>query len=164
VAELKPTILREAGSIEFARKVFETTSLVRNLRAEHQVSSNRKTRLILKPVAAHDFTVLARLINADPLETSADFTGPAGMPVSLTPLGEVFLPLDGLFDPQAERARLSREIGKLEAELNTVRTKLANPSFIGRAPENVVTEHQRRETDFAARLEQLRERLEAIPS
>jgi valyl-tRNA synthetase len=62
-------------------------------------------------------------------------------------------------DLDAEKQRLTREIAKLDEELETVRKKLANENFVNRAPAAVVEEHRKRETDFLGRLEQLRDRL-----
>jgi len=61
-------------------------------------------------------------------------------------------------DLAAERERIAKEIAKLEAELATVRAKLANESFVQRAPPEVVAEHRRRAISFLRKLEQLRER------
>ncbi len=162
VTNLKVPVTIDQSDVEFARDIFASATIVRNLRAEFRVPSNRKIRLILKPVRAGDYSVLARLINAEPLEIEPGFNGPPGMPVALTRVGEIFLPLEGLIDLEAERNRLWKEIGKLENELETVRKKLANRSFVERAPEAVVEEHQRREQEFLSRLNQVKERLTAL--
>jgi valyl-tRNA synthetase len=70
-------------------------------------------------------------------------------------LGELFL-IAGEPDRATERERLDKEIAKLEAELKTTEAKLANASFIERAPKEVVEEHRRRRADFSVRLAQLR--------
>jgi valyl-tRNA synthetase len=98
------------------------------------------------------------LINADPFEVDSDFAPSLGLPVAVTPLGQVFIPLGGFVDFSAEKERLAKEIGKLEAELETVRKKLSNESFVARAPAAIVAEHRQRELDFLRKLEQLRER------
>ena len=76
----------------------------------------------------------------------------------MTPLGQAFIPLEGFVDLSAEKERLAKEIGKLETELETVRKKLSNESFVARAPAAIVAEHRQRELDFLRKLEQLRER------
>jgi valyl-tRNA synthetase len=148
----------DQSEIAFARQVYEATTIVRNLRAEYRISSNKKVRMILKPAFSGNFSVFARLVNGDPFEVDPDFAPGRGLPVAVTPLGQVFLPLEGLVDLSAERDRLAKEIGKLEAELETVRKKLSNESFIARAPAAIVAEHRQRESDFLQKLEQLRER------
>jgi valyl-tRNA synthetase len=51
---------------------------------------------------------------------------------------EVLLPLAGLIDLDAERARLARELQAAEDEIGRREGKLGNESFVGRAPEAVV--------------------------
>jgi valyl-tRNA synthetase len=80
----------------------------------------------------------------------------------MTPLGQVFIPLEGIVDLAAEKERLTKEISKLEAELETVRKKLGNESFVARAPVAIVAEHRQREQDFLNKLGQLRERVTGL--
>ncbi len=63
----------------------------------------------------------------------------------------------GVIDTEKERDRLQRDLKKLEKELGAVEKKLANPSFIERAPEAVVEKSKR----DASQLREKRERLEA---
>jgi valyl-tRNA synthetase len=145
--------------VRFATAVYEATSITRNLRAEYRIASNKKIRMVLKPELSGDFTVFGRLCGSDPLEVKPDYEAARGEPVAITPIGQVFLPLEGSVDLDAEKQRLTREIAKLEEELETVRKKLANENFVNRAPAAVVEEHRKREADFLGRLEQLRDRL-----
>jgi len=145
--------------VRFATAVYEATSITRNLRAEYRIASNKKIRIVLKPELSGDFTVFGRLCGSDPLEVMHDYQAARGEPVAITPLGQVFLPLEGSVDLDAEKQRLTREIAKLEEDLETVRKKLFNENFVNRAPAAVVEEHRKREADFLGRLEQLRNRL-----
>jgi valyl-tRNA synthetase len=118
--------------------------------------------MILKPASGGEFSVFGRLINADPLDVDPRFFAEPGVPVAVTPLGQVFLPLEGTVDLSAEKERLAKEIAKIETELETVRIKLGNENFIARAPAAVVAEHRKREKDFLIKLEQLRERVAGL--
>jgi valyl-tRNA synthetase len=149
-------------AVRFATAVYEATSIVRNLRAEYRIPSNKKVRIVLKPELEGDFTVFGRLSGSDPLEVLPEYQPAPGEPVALTPIGQVFLPLEGSVDLDAEKQRLDREIAKLEQEVETVRKKLANENFVNRAPAVVVEEHRNRERDFLNRLEQLRARLNSM--
>jgi valyl-tRNA synthetase len=146
------------SEILLANQVYEATTIVRNLRAEYRIPSNKKVRLVLKSPSASDFSVFKRLVNADPFEVEPNFDVRHGVPFVVTPLGQVFMPIEGIVDLAGERERLAKEISKLEAQLATVRAKLSNKSFVARAPAAVVTEHRRRELNFLKKLEQLRER------
>ena len=162
LADLRVDFPLDDSAAGFAAAVYEATSITRNLRAEYRIPSNKKVRMILRPGVAGDFAVFGRLSGAGPLEVTPDHEPAKGEPVALTPIGQVFLPLEGSVDLEAEKQRLAREIAKLEEELETVRTKLANQNFVARAPAAVVEEHRRREADFLNRLEQLRARLSAM--
>jgi valyl-tRNA synthetase len=92
---------------------------------------------------------------------NAKYKAEPGVPVAVTPLGEIFLVISGA-DKQAERDRLDREIAKVEQDLRIVETKLKHKSFVDRAPADVVEEHRQRQKDFSAQLALLkaaRERL-----
>ena len=66
------------------------------------------------------------------------------------------LPLAGVIDFDAERARLEREIGKEEAEIAKVDKKLGNEQFVSKAPPEVIEEQRERRAEAVARLERLR--------
>jgi valyl-tRNA synthetase len=142
-----------------AGAIYETVEAGRNLRAEARVPSNQKAKFGLRSNdswAKEEGATIARLLNAESLEIEANFQPPPRSSVAATRLGELFL-VAGETDRAAERERLDKEIAKLEAELKATEAKLANASFIGRAPKEVVEEHRRRRADFNARLAQLRQ-------
>jgi len=138
--------------------IYETVEAGRNLRAEARVPSNQKAKFALRSTESwigEAGATIARLLNAESLEIDANFQPPSRSSVTATKLGELFL-FAGKTDRAAERERLDKEIAKLEAELKATEAKLANSSFVERAPKQVVEEHQRRRDDFNARLAQLR--------
>jgi len=141
-----------------AGAIYETVEAGRNLRAEARVPSNQKTKFALRSNelwAKEESATIARLLNAESLEVAANLRPPSRSSVAATKLGELFL-IAGETDRGTERERLDKEIAKLEAELKATAAKLANTSFIERAPKQVVEEHQRRRADFSVRLAQLR--------
>ena len=114
-------------------------------------------------VATHDAEVIRILLNAESLESvDLNWAPPRGTPTALTPLGKLFLPLAGLVDVEAERERLGREIAKIEQELVKVRAKLSSETFVSGAPAAVVEEHRKRETDWQAKLAEIRRVAEAL--
>jgi len=145
--------------------VYASTGAARNLRAEYRVPSSKKVRFILKPSvpwAADEIPTFARLINAEEVTIEPSYEAASGVPRALTPMGELYMPLDGLVDSTAELERLTKEIAKVENELATVRRKLANENFVANAPAAVVQEHRQREADWAEKLAQLSRMRESL--
>jgi valyl-tRNA synthetase len=93
--------------------------------------------------------------------TFAD-TVPAGS-LQLVVRGEVVaLPLKGVIDFAAERARLDKEMAKADADIARVDAKLGNPNFVARAPEEVVEEEKEKRDEAVARKTQIAEALERL--
>ena len=71
----------------------------------------------------------------------------------------VCLPLSGVVDLDAERARLQKELDRLAGEIKKIDAKLSNPSFVERAPEEVVEEQRDRREEAESRRAKVQEAL-----
>jgi valyl-tRNA synthetase len=65
------------------------------------------------------------------------------------------LPLEGVIDFDAERARLEKGVAAEQKEIAKIDAKLGNADFLRRAPEEVVEENQERRDQAMARLEKM---------
>jgi valyl-tRNA synthetase len=70
--------------------------------------------------------------------------------------------LEGLLDVQAEKARLAKELEKIEAEIAKAEQKLNNPNFTAKAPPQVLQEHQQRLAEWKAKRDRVKAALEAL--
>ncbi|PYJ50624.1 MAG: valine--tRNA ligase [Verrucomicrobia bacterium] len=148
-----------ANGRRLVSRIYETVRAGRNLRAEAKIPSNKKMRYILRKDQkwiSDQLATFSRLLNAEEIKLDRQYEAEAGVPVAVTPLGELFLAI-AAGDKTAERERLDKEIAKVEAELRTVEGKLKNKSFVDRAPASVVKEHRQRLKDFSAQLEKLKQ-------
>jgi valyl-tRNA synthetase len=95
-------------------------------------------------------------------EISSAATAPKGS-VQLVVRGEVAaLPLVGVIDLDAERARLAKEMAKAESDIARVDAKLNNANFVARAPEEVVEEEKEKREEAAGRKVKIAAALEAL--
>jgi valyl-tRNA synthetase len=146
-----------------ANDKYKAVELGRGLKSTFNI--NKKVRFVLKPASelpAHEIEVLRILLNAEPLEVDSAFQPKKGTPAALTPLGELFLPLDGLIDVEAEKARVGKELAKVDSELEKVRAKLADTNFTSKVPQKVLDEHKQRETDWVEKKAKLDEMMKAL--
>jgi valyl-tRNA synthetase len=83
--------------------------------------------------------------------------------VQLLVRGEVAaLPLVGVIDLAAERARLEKELGKIADDINRIDKKLGNADFMARAPEDIVEEQREKREEAEGRQAKVREALERL--
>jgi valyl-tRNA synthetase len=119
----------------------------------------------LKPagqISEHDVAVLKILLNAEALEVDPNYIPKKGTPVVHSELGELYLPLEGLIDIAAEKARLTKELDKINAEIVKVEQKLANPAFTQKVPIEVLKEHEKRLADWQAKKQHVLAALAAL--
>ena len=76
--------------------------------------------------------------------------------VSVVAGGAVALELAGLKDPVAEQAKLEKERAKLEKELEPLRARLADESFVTKAPEAAVAKLRGQAEEKEQRLTQIK--------
>lgn len=145
--------------------LYETANKARNLKAEYDLAKNKNVSFILN--TPHDLAEdllnrLAILANAKAVTRNTGYAAPKGTPAALTPLGELFLPLEGLIDVAAEKDRLTKELDKISKEIVKSNAKLGNPGFVDRAPVEVVTQEKERLADWEAKKNQLQGMLDSL--
>jgi valyl-tRNA synthetase len=75
---------------------------------------------------------------------------------------KLLIPLAGLIDLSAEKARLEKEIKRIEGEIAKAGAKLSNANFVANAPAAVVEEMKQRIADFTQTLNGLREQADKL--
>ena len=64
----------------------------------------------------------------------------SGAPSTLVAAGAIFLPLKGLIDVEAEKAKLKKQQTELLGRIKSSEAKLSNERFLAKAPPKVVEE------------------------
>ncbi len=151
---------RDADAEAQFEAVREAVTELRRFRADHGLSPARRLSVVAvlgaerAAVLEGGLDGIRRLAGVDSWRfDDAGSSGPAGK-VAVTG-GELHVPLEGLIDLDGERERISRELEKAEAELRRARTKLANDSFVSKAPEPVVRAEREKADEWARTIERL---------
>ena len=74
----------------------------------------------------------------------------------------LLVPMKGLIDVEAERARLEKQMDKVCAELAKSKGKLGNAKFVDNAPPAVVQQERDRVAEFEKTISQLKEQLQKL--
>jgi valyl-tRNA synthetase len=154
-----------AAAQHIASEVYESAGRMRNLKAEYKMGSRKDIKFVIKAAPewlAGEVKVLALLVGAEEILLDSHYEAPKGTPAAVTGVGEVYMPLEGLIDVEAERLRLSKEISNIQLEVKKCEGKLGNASFVERAPPEVVVQETARLEDWKVKLIQLHEMLTAL--
>lgn len=155
-----PATASAAGEVSL---VIDVVTAARSLKAKVKLSLGKRVEVVVRAGAAESAAIesmqeqicfLARLSGVRVL--AADEVPPRESISEVVPGVEVILPLAGVIDVEAERARLAKEIAKHEKDSASLERKLQNPKFLERAPAEVVAKDRARVAELAAILEMLR--------
>ena len=147
--------------------LIDLISQIRSVRMEINVPAGAMIPLVL--VAASE-AVRSRADRYDEtirrmarLETISFNDAPPQGAVQLVLAGATAaLPLAGIIDFKEERARLERDIAKIDGEIGKIAQKLDNENFIARAPAHVIDEQRDRKSEAQATRERLSDALKRL--
>ncbi|MDH5784047.1 MAG: valine--tRNA ligase [Chromatiales bacterium] len=118
---------------------------VRKIRSGMNIKPSKPLPILLQNGSAQDMAWLdaneafiASLAKTESITWLADGDEAPDAATSLVGEMKLLVPMAGLIDKEAELARLSKEIDKLEGEVKRTEGKLNNEKFVGKAPEAVV--------------------------
>jgi len=149
--------------------VVDLVTAVRSLKSEMNIPPGTQIPLVLVSAPADTRARAERWTDiVKRLARLSEISFAPAMPqgaVQLLVRGEVAaLPLKGVIDFAAEKARLEKEVAKADADIKRVDAKLGNANFLANAPEEVVEEQRERREEAEARRAKTLEALERLKS
>jgi valyl-tRNA synthetase len=142
---------------------------VRQIRGEMNIAPGRRIPVLLKGASPTDETLVARhrlwLERLAGLESLTLLDACASTPqsaVALVGTLTVLVPMAGLIDAAAEVERLSKLLAKSHGELEKIRTRLADESFVRGAPPEVVAAQRERVVELERTTGALSAQLERV--
>ena len=120
--------------------------VVRNLRAEAQVKPGVKVAVFFQSDRDQERTILTQGIryiqDLAKADTVTIVSNPTEIPqqslVGVTGTVQIALPLAGVVDLDSFKAKLTKDLGKLNQDIQSLEKRLSNPGFVNKAPEEVI--------------------------
>jgi valyl-tRNA synthetase len=142
---------------------------IRQIRGEMDISPGKPLPVVLQNASTADearcaqyLPLLQRVGRVSSISALQAGEEPPAAATAL--LGDVRLlvPMKGVIDIDAERARLDKQLKKVNTDLDKARAKLGNANFVNNAPAEVVTQEKQRAIEFEKTIAQLAEQLEKL--
>ena len=149
--------------------VMEVIRGIRNVRGEMEVPPSKEITAILDCKSPASLALLQKNeVYVKSLARLAELTiasapeRPADAALQVAGDVEIIIPLRGLVNVEEEEKRLLKEIGKIDKDIEFLGKKLENPSFVERAPADVVAKEREKLAEFANKKSLLGDSLEKI--
>jgi len=142
---------------------------IRQIRGEMDISPGKPLPVILQNASAEDRSrakkfmhLLQRVGRVESITALEEGQEPPTVATALLGEFKLLVPMKGLIDVAAERARLEKQLQRAHADLAKTQGKLGNANFVNNAPAEVVTQEKQRAIDFEKTIAQLAEQLEKL--
>ncbi|HKB87086.1 MAG TPA: valine--tRNA ligase [Ignavibacteriaceae bacterium] len=147
---------RAEEEMEFVQEIITS---IRTIRGEMNIPPSKLVKAYIKSsfVADHQVEYIKKLARVEEVKVDAQIQKPKASVSSVLNQCEIYIPLEGLIDLDVERARLQKEIDRVEGTLKGIEKKLANEKFINNASPEVVEKERNKKADREENLQKLKE-------
>ena len=157
--------MRDAAADTAFGRVQELITAIRSIRAEYRIAPKTKLGAVLTSRDPKDYEAesdtICRLAGLEAFSVGAAPNG-VGAHAVLRDGGDVFVGLGGSIDVTQECKRLTTDRDRLDKQLAGLSAKLANESFVARAPAEVVAREREKEQAWRAQVAALNDKLKAL--
>jgi valyl-tRNA synthetase len=167
ISDLSEALISAELESRFER-LQETVVAVRNIRGQYKISPKEPLKLFMKcspEVAAQMYAVADQFDNLSRTVLEAaglDITPPPGAAGFSLKDADGYVPLDGLVDNTAEKAKLEKQQAELQKQIAGSEQKLGNPGFVDKAPPHVIDAFRKTLAERQAQLESVARMIEEL--
>jgi valyl-tRNA synthetase len=147
--------------------IMDAVTGIRNIRGELDLSPSLQLKVMIKTldgtkeIIDENITYITKLARAE-IEAGDDIVSPEGAATSIRPSMEIYVPLKGLFDIDAEINRLSKEMTRVKESFDFVDKKLSNEGFVNKAPEAVVEENRAKHAELKEKMAAIQDNINKL--
>ncbi|MBI5695756.1 MAG: valine--tRNA ligase [Nitrospirae bacterium] len=151
------------------KMVIDIITGIRNIRGEMNIAPSLELTAVVKAASPEvkafldaQGNYITKLSRLKEMTVETEVTRPKASAVAVTPAAEIYIPLTGVVDIEAEVARLKKEIDKADKEIKPFEAKLANEGFVKKAPPEVLEKTRGIIEELTQKKEKLAEGLKRI--
>jgi valyl-tRNA synthetase len=142
---------------------------IRQIRGEMDISPGKPLPVLLQGASDSDQAralsealLIQRVGRVESVRTLEEGEQPPAAATALLGDMRLLVPMKGLIDVDAERARLKKQQDKVNVDLQRSSGKLSNEKFVNNAPPEVVSQEKERIVEFERTIAQLAEQIEKL--
>ena len=160
--------IEDNEAVEKMGIVMDAVTCIRSIRGELNLSPSLELQALIKTfnnserILKENIAYIAKLARARDIEISMDVHPPRNSAAAIRPEMEIFVPLEGLFNIDAEISRLQNEKSKVEEDIIFLKNKLSNESFVNKAPRKVVEETQTKYNEYIEKMESINNNIDKL--
>jgi valyl-tRNA synthetase len=161
----------DAKAEEEMNTLQEVVTAVRTIRGDLNIPAGKRVQVLLstsvdtvEDLLNQERTSIQLLARAEEVEVGRNLVQPPASGSTVLRGVEVYMPLEGLIDLEAEQQRLQKEIAKFQGLLKGLEVKLGNQGFLRNAPAEVVEKERSRQDEYRTSLAKLQASLERMGS
>jgi valyl-tRNA synthetase len=171
MSQFGPGLARDMEAEEKMGHLINIVTGVRSVKGELNVSPSLEVRAEIRTadpgverVIRENMDVLKKMARCSSINAGSEVGRPKGSAVSVQGLMEIYIPMEGLLDVQAELARLKKEIAKIEGSLDQVHRKLRNGDFVDNAPAEVIEKEKAKFEELKGKRGKIEENINILTS
>ncbi|MFA6142954.1 MAG: valine--tRNA ligase [Candidatus Omnitrophota bacterium] len=162
----KPMMSKETESL--MGELIELIAAVRNMRSVWNIEPQGAVDVIVNTHDKKDARVISeneefikRMARISDLKVGV-FSKPKNAAVTVIGSLEIYVPLEGLIDFKKEKARLEKELTRIDGEIKSIAARLKNKGFTDKAPKDVVDGQKRHKDELEVQIEKIRDNIREV--
>ena len=161
--------LKDTQAQDNLQSIIELVTAVRNIRAEVGAANKTEIDLLvkitdskLKGIFDENINLISRFTNPKTIVIDAQIDVPEQAISKVISGAEIYVPIDGLVDIEAEVSRLEAELKNFDSEVKRAEGKLNNKKFVDSAPVDVVQSERDKLADWLKKYEATKLRIDEL--
>lgn len=169
ISSYPKSLPRDYKSEEDMTYIIDAVMGIRTIRGELNITPSLQLNVLIKTstemaenILKNNVQYIKSLAKADEIEIGMNIKKPEGSATSVKSSMEIFVPLKGVLNIEAEVDRLIKDGTKVDASLATLNKKLFNDDFLQRAPREIVEKEKTKYEELITIKERITESIKML--